>query len=102
MNENEMVKARWSHLRAAYKADLPALTVARARELLREYPDCGPAWKVLGEALARIIHEFLSWSTQGLYPQPLVVDLTQTMTQLNSDRSLGTASTYDTSDNCRE
>ncbi|MGB2607741.1 MAG: tetratricopeptide repeat protein [Isosphaeraceae bacterium] len=51
MNENEMVKARWSHLRAAYKADLPALTVARAREFLREYPDCGPAWKILGEAL---------------------------------------------------
>ena len=51
MNENEMVKARWSHLRAAHKADLPALTVARAREFLREYPDCGPAWKILGEAL---------------------------------------------------
>ena len=33
MNENEMVKARWSHLRAAYKADLPALTVARARRI---------------------------------------------------------------------
>ena len=51
MNENEMVKARWSRLRAAHKADLPALTVARAREFLREYPDCGPAWKILGEAL---------------------------------------------------
>ena len=52
--------------------------------------------------LTRIIHEFLSWSTQSLYPQSLVVDLTQTMTQLNSDRNLGTASTYDASDNCRE
>ena len=48
MNENEMVKARWSRLRAAHKADLPALTVARAREFLREYPDCGPAWKFWG------------------------------------------------------
>jgi hypothetical protein len=53
-------------------------------------------------ALARVIHEFLSWSTQSLYPQSLVVDLTQTMTQLNSNRSLGTAGTYDASDNCRE
>ena len=51
MNESEIVKARWSRLRAAHKADLPALTVARAREFLREYPDCGPAWKILGEAL---------------------------------------------------
>ncbi len=51
MNENEMVKSRWSRLRAAHKADLPALTVTRAREFLREYPDCGPAWKILGEAL---------------------------------------------------
>ena len=51
MKENEMVQARWRRLRAAHKADLPALTVARAREFLRNYPDCGPAWKILGEAL---------------------------------------------------
>jgi tetratricopeptide (TPR) repeat protein len=51
MKENEMVQARWSRLRAAHKADLPALTVARALEFLREHPECGPAWKVLGAAL---------------------------------------------------
>jgi hypothetical protein len=39
MNENEMVQARWNCLRAAHKADLPALTVARAREFVREYPE---------------------------------------------------------------
>ncbi len=51
MNENELVHARWNRLRAAHKADLPALTAARAREFVREYPDFGPAWKLLGEAL---------------------------------------------------
>ncbi len=30
------------------------MTVARAREFLCEYPDCGPAWKVLGEALLEL------------------------------------------------
>ncbi len=30
---------------------MPAYTVARAREFLTDYPDCGPAWKLLGEAL---------------------------------------------------
>ncbi len=51
MNSNERVQARWNHVRAAYKSDQPALTVARAREFLSEYPDCGPAWKILGSAL---------------------------------------------------
>ena len=54
MKENEEIEARWKRLRAAHKSDLPALTVARAREFLREYPDCGPAWKVLGEALVEL------------------------------------------------
>jgi tetratricopeptide (TPR) repeat protein len=54
MNENEVAQARWSCLRASHKADLPALTVARAREFLREYPDCGPAWKILGSALVEL------------------------------------------------
>ncbi len=51
MNQNRVIQSRWSRLRAAYKAGLPALTVARAREFLRDHPECGPAWKILGSAL---------------------------------------------------
>ncbi len=51
MNDNVLIKLRWNRLRAAHKADLPSLTVAEAREFLRDYPDCGPAWKILGEGL---------------------------------------------------
>jgi tetratricopeptide (TPR) repeat protein len=54
MSEKEEIDALWKRLHAAHKADLPALTVARAREFLCEYPDCGPAWKVLGEALLEL------------------------------------------------
>jgi tetratricopeptide (TPR) repeat protein len=51
MNDNDVVQARWNRLRAAHKADLPALTVVQARQFLSNYPDCGPAWKILGSAL---------------------------------------------------
>jgi tetratricopeptide (TPR) repeat protein len=51
MIDNEVAQARWNRVRAAHKADLPALTVARAREFLKDFPDCGPAWKILGSAL---------------------------------------------------
>jgi tetratricopeptide (TPR) repeat protein len=51
MNKTEIAQARWNRIRAAYQADLPALTVARARVFLKERPECGPAWKVLGSAL---------------------------------------------------
>jgi tetratricopeptide (TPR) repeat protein len=51
MTVNEMVQSRWNRLRTAHQSDLPALTVARARDFLREFPDCGPAWKILGSAL---------------------------------------------------
>jgi tetratricopeptide (TPR) repeat protein len=54
MKPNAMVQARWDRLRAAYKADLPALTVARAREFVAEHPGCGPAWKMLGSALIEL------------------------------------------------
>jgi tetratricopeptide (TPR) repeat protein len=54
MNPNALVQARWDRLRAAYKADLPALTVARAREFVAEHPGCGPAWKMLGTALIEL------------------------------------------------
>lgn len=51
MAGNEVLQARWSRLRAAHKADLPALTAARAREFLKEFPEGGPIWKILGSAL---------------------------------------------------
>jgi len=51
MNANRVIQSRWSRLRAAYKAGLPALAVTRAREFLRDHPECGPAWKILGSAL---------------------------------------------------
>src|SRR3954467_6505811 len=51
MAGNEVLQARWSRLRAAHKADLPALTAARAREFLKEFPEGGPVWKILGSAL---------------------------------------------------
>jgi len=54
MNPNALIQARWDRLRAAYKADLPALTVARAREFVAEHPGCGPAWKMLGTALVEL------------------------------------------------
>jgi tetratricopeptide (TPR) repeat protein len=51
MAGNEVLQARWNRLRAAHRADLPALTAARAREFLKEFPEGGPAWKILGSAL---------------------------------------------------
>jgi tetratricopeptide (TPR) repeat protein len=54
MNPNALIQSRWDRLRAAHKADLPALTAARAREFVTEHPGCGPAWKMLGSALAEL------------------------------------------------
>jgi tetratricopeptide (TPR) repeat protein len=54
MCEKKTIEARWRRLWAAHKADLPALTIATARELVRDCPDCGPAWKILGEALVEM------------------------------------------------
>ena len=51
MAGNEVLQARWNRLRAAHKADLPALTAARAHDFLKEFPEGGPAWKILGSAL---------------------------------------------------
>jgi tetratricopeptide (TPR) repeat protein len=51
MSEKKLIQMRWNRLRAAYRADLPALTASRARELLRECPESGPVWKILGSAL---------------------------------------------------
>ncbi|MBV8523014.1 MAG: hypothetical protein JOY71_12985 [Acetobacteraceae bacterium] len=51
MTNTELIRARWSRIRAAHKADLPALTVARTGLFLREHLDRGPAWRILGSAL---------------------------------------------------
>jgi tetratricopeptide (TPR) repeat protein len=51
MTANQEIQTRWDRLRAAHKASLPALTVAAAKEFLSEFPECGPAWKILGSAL---------------------------------------------------
>ena len=51
MKPTTWIQSRWNRLRAAHRADMPALTVARARELTARHPECGPAWKLLGSAL---------------------------------------------------
>jgi len=43
--------ARWDRLHSADKANLPALSAARARRLLDEFPNFGQVWKILGSAL---------------------------------------------------
>lgn len=46
-----MFDARWDRLHKADKANLPALTAARARRLLADFPNFGQVWKILGSAL---------------------------------------------------
>ncbi len=46
-----MFDARWDRLRSADGANLPALTAARARRLLDDFPEFGQVWKILGSAL---------------------------------------------------
>ena len=45
------IKARYRRLQAASDANLPALTVARARRFLADYPDFYSAWVLLGNSL---------------------------------------------------
>ena len=52
--KSSWILSRWNRLRAAHRADLPALTVARARELVARHPECGPAWRLLGSALVEL------------------------------------------------
>ncbi|AMV36305.1 tetratricopeptide repeat protein [Planctomyces sp. SH-PL62] len=54
MKTKTWVQSRWERLRTAHRAGLPALSVARARELVARHPDCGPAWKLLGSALIEL------------------------------------------------
>jgi tetratricopeptide (TPR) repeat protein len=51
MPENRILRRDWERLRKADDANSTALTVLRAREFLSHYPDFGPAWLVLGQAL---------------------------------------------------
>jgi len=54
MKPKTWIQTRWSRLRAAHRAEMPALTVERAKELLARHPECGPAWKLLGSALVEL------------------------------------------------
>jgi tetratricopeptide (TPR) repeat protein len=54
MKTKPWIQTRWNRLCAAHRAGLPALAVARARQLLDRHPDCGPAWKLLGSALIEL------------------------------------------------
>jgi tetratricopeptide (TPR) repeat protein len=51
MNRERSATEKFRLLRAAWRADMPALTVVRAREYLADDPDKGPAWMLLGSAL---------------------------------------------------
>ncbi|WP_337174834.1 tetratricopeptide repeat protein [Paludisphaera sp.] len=51
MKTDRWMQTRWNRLRASHRADLPALTVARAVELTDRDPECGPAWRLMGSAL---------------------------------------------------
>jgi len=54
MKTKTWIQARWERLRAASRSGLPALAVARGRELVARHPECGPAWKLLGSALVQL------------------------------------------------
>jgi Flp pilus assembly protein TadD len=56
MEQQDRQTARFRQLRAASDSDLPALTIARARRYLKDYPDHGPAWMLLGIALNEVTH----------------------------------------------
>lgn len=49
-DEEEIRRARFRRVKAAYDADLNALLILRARRYLARYPDHGYAWFLLGEA----------------------------------------------------
>ena len=51
MDEDELRQTRFARLKSASDADLPALTILRARRYLARYPDHGYAWYLLANAL---------------------------------------------------
>lgn len=82
MDRIDVQRARFRRLRAASHADLPALTIARARAFLADYPDFGPAWMALGLALTETARydeglEALESSLRYCPPEMLRVPLCQ-------------------------
>jgi tetratricopeptide (TPR) repeat protein len=55
MHRADVYLARYRRLEAARDAGLPALTVARARRFLADYPDFWPVLVFLGEALTAMV-----------------------------------------------
>ncbi len=54
MDADELRGARFARVKAASDADLPALTILRARRYLARYPDHGYAWYLLANALIEL------------------------------------------------
>lgn len=54
MDPPDAIEARYRRLQAASDANRPALTVARARRFLVDYPDFTVAWVLLGHALTEM------------------------------------------------
>jgi len=75
MDEDSLQAVRYKRLRAAWNADLSALTVTRARQYLAHYPECGPAWHMLGVALTELARyseaEQALWNAVRLCPSEL-------------------------------
>ncbi len=75
MDEDSLQAAHFQRLRSAWNADLPALTVRRARRYLARYPEHGPAWHMLGLALTDLARyseaEQALWNALRLCPRHL-------------------------------
>jgi tetratricopeptide (TPR) repeat protein len=75
MDEDTLQAARFERLRAARDADLTALVVKRARRYLARYPEHGPAWHILGQALTDMARyseaEQALWNALRLCPPHL-------------------------------
>lgn len=48
------IHAQWQRIRKAHMGNQPATMITLARDFVAEHPDCGPAWKILGTALAEM------------------------------------------------
>jgi tetratricopeptide (TPR) repeat protein len=73
MGKDSMRMARFRRLRAAWNADLNALTVKQAKQYLAQFPDHGPAWHMLGTALTELARyseaEQALWNALRLCPR---------------------------------
>jgi len=54
MSDDDRRTSRYERLRRIEDADLPGLTVLRARRFLARYPDHAPCWVLLGRALLEL------------------------------------------------